>query len=451
MDVMDQLWEAVTRYFKQELTKGSYETWILGLKPIRLSDDTLYIEADSELHKRHIDNHYLLPLRQVIYEFFGRDIDVEIQVANRSGNTLSFGGDTQSPAPNDTLSNNRYHHPSSELNPKYTFENFVVGDGNKMAHAAALAVAEGPGRDYNPLFFFGGVGLGKTHLMQAIGHEVLRTHPDARVKYVTSETFTNDFIESIRTNTTPEFHEEYRGVDMLLVDDIQFIGNKQSTQEEFFHTFNALYNNNKHIVLTSDRDASQIPELEDRLVSRFKQGLSTDITPPDLETRIAILRNKAEVSQINIPDETLSYIAGQIDSNIRELEGALTSVQAYAVMNQESLTPDIAAKALRNYKNESPKATPSIAKIQEIVANYYDVTVDDLIGKKRKRQIVVPRQIAMYLAREITEASLPKIGQEFGGKDHTTVLHAYDKIETMLKESPDARNDVKNIKNMLAR
>lgn len=449
MDVMDQLWDAVTAYFKQELTQGSYETWILGLKPIRLTDDTLYIEADSELHKRHIDTHYLLPLRQVIYEFFGRDVAVEIQVGNRNANALHFGAETPTetaPAPN-----NRYHHANSELNPKYTFENFVVGDGNKMAHAAALAVAEGPGRDYNPLFFFGGVGLGKTHLMQAIGHEVLRTNPNARVKYVTSETFTNDFIESIRSNSTSEFHEEYRSVDMLLVDDIQFIGNKQSTQEEFFHTFNALYNNNKHIVLTSDRDASQIPELEDRLVSRFKQGLSTDITPPDLETRIAILRNKAEVSQIDIPDETLSYIAGQIDSNIRELEGALTSVQAYAVMNQEALTPDIAAKALRNYKNESPKATPSIGKIQEIVANYYDVTVEDLIGKKRKRQIVVPRQIAMYLAREITEASLPKIGQEFGGKDHTTVLHAYDKIETMLKESPDARDDIKNIKNMLAR
>ncbi|MDO4670182.1 MAG: chromosomal replication initiator protein DnaA [Aerococcus sp.] len=449
MEVMDQLWEAVTDYFKKELTEGSYETWFSELKPLRLTDDTLYIEAYSHLHRRHIEKNYLTPLRQVVYEFFGHAINIEIQEKDDSTHQLTVGEEPLAPQPQ--LAHNRYHRKVDELNPKYTFDNFVVGEGNKMAHAAALAVAEGPGMDYNPLFFFGGVGLGKTHLMQAIGHEVLRRNPNARVKYVTSETFTNELIEAIRTQTANEFHEEYRTVDMLLVDDIQFIGGKGTTQEEFFHTFNALYNNNKHIVLTSDRDASQLPELEDRLVSRFRQGLSTDITPPDLETRIAILRTKAEVSSIDIPDETLSYIAGQIDSNIRELEGALTSVQAYAKMNGEILTPDIAAKALRIYKNESPKAAPSVAKIQEIVANYYDVSVDDLIGKKRKRQIVVPRQIAMYLAREVAGGTLPKIGQEFGGRDHTTVMHANAKVEEMLQESPDIRKDLKNIKTMLAR
>ena len=237
---------------------------------------------------------------------------------------------------------------------------------------------------------------------------------------------------------------------MLLVDDIQFIGgNKQSTQEEFFHTFNALYNNNKHIVLTSDRDASQIPELEDRLVSRFKQGLSTDITPPNLETRIAILRNKATVNGLDIPDDTLSYIAGQIDSNIRELEGALTSVQAYAVMNQEDLTPNIAAKALRSYQSNQPKAAPSIPFIQQTVAQYFNLEVADLKGKKRVRTIVVPRQIAMYLAREITESSLPKIGQEFGGKDHTTVLHAYEKMAEEVQKNSDIRRDIDSIKKLL--
>lgn len=445
MEEMMKLWEYIDNYFKEELSKASHETWFSELRPERLEDNTLYLVAGSELHKKHIENHYLVQIRQVAFNYLGYDIDVVVHLASQPATNFTLNGRS----PQEEAKPNRYHDRSTMLNPKYTFDNFIVGEGNKMAHAAALAVAEGPGRDYNPLFFFGGVGLGKTHLMQAIGHEVLRTNPEARVKYVTSETFTNDFIEAIRTNSTSEFHEEYRTVDILLVDDIQFIGNKQSTQEEFFHTFNALYNKNKHIVLTSDRDASQIPELEDRLVSRFKQGLSTDITPPDLETRIAILRNKAQVNQIAIEDNTLTYIAGQIDTNIRELEGALTSVQAYAVMHQEEITPSMAAKALRNYKDTSAQALPSIAEIQETVAQYFDLTVEDLKGKKRKREIVVPRQIAMYLSREITEASLPKIGQEFGGKDHTTVLHAHEKILGEIDESTDIKRDVENIEKLL--
>ncbi|MEG9284164.1 chromosomal replication initiator protein DnaA [Aerococcus urinae] len=450
MDPLQELWQVVSEYFREHLTKGSFDTWILGLKPLRMDHDVLYIEAVSQLHKKHIESNYMMQLQQVIYDYLGREIRIEITLDNQQtgSNHLDFG---QAVSPTSAPADSRPANRHSDLNPKYTFENFVVGEGNKMAHAAALAVAERPGRDYNPLFFYGGVGLGKTHLMQAIGHEVLRTHPDAIVKYVTSETFTNDFIEAIRTNTMPDFHQAYRHVDMLLVDDIQFIGNKQSTQEEFFHTFNALYNNNKHIVLTSDRDASQIPELEDRLVSRFKQGLSTDITPPDLETRIAILRNKAKVNGIDIPDETLSYIAGQIDTNIRELEGALTSVQAYAVMNQEELSPDVAARALSNYRDANTKKVPSIAEIQETVADYFDLTVADLKGKKRKRDIVVPRQIAMFLSREITDASLPKIGQEFGGKDHTTVLHAHEKISEAMKSATEIKENVESIQNLLKR
>lgn len=444
MDELNKLWDYVNQYFKGALSKGSYDTWILGLKPLKFTNSILYIEAISELHKRHIENNYAITIRQIIYEYLGREVDIIVQLASDSTN-ISLGNHISN-SQKQTLDTNNHN---SLLNPKYTFENFIVGEGNKMAHAAALAVAEGPGRDYNPLFFFGGVGLGKTHLMQAIGHEVLKHNPKAKIKYVTSETFTNDFIDAIRTNTTANFHNEYRSVDVLLVDDIQFIGNKQSTQEEFFHTFNALYNNNKHIVLTSDRDASQIPELEDRLVSRFKQGLSTDITPPDLETRIAILRNKANVNGLEIPDDTLSYIAGQIDSNVRELEGALTSVQAFAVMNQENMTPSIAAKALRSYKENSIKTTPTIAEIQEIVAQYFDLKVADIVGKKRPRNIVVPRQIAMYISREITEASFPKIGQEFGGKDHTTVLHSYDKISSAMKEQSEIRKNVESILKLL--
>lgn len=438
---MEDLWKRILDYFREQMTAASFDTWIADLTPLRLANDTLYLQASSDLHKQQIEKHYLVQMRQVMMGFLDRDayFEVEVESNNKAANF------TQSKE-----QNNESSYENSALNPKYTFDNFIVGDGNKMARAAAMAVAASPGVEYNPLFLYGGVGLGKTHLMQAIGHEILANNPNAKVKYVTSEQFTNDFVEAIRNHSTPQFHEEYRTVDLLLVDDIQFIGgNKQSTQEEFFHTFNALYNNNKHIVLTSDRDASQIPELENRLVSRFKQGLSTDITPPDLETRIAILRNKAEINHINVSNETMTYIAGQIDSNVRELEGALTSVNAYAKMMNEPLTLDVAAKALRNYKNESSKNVTTIPRIQQVVADYFDITVEDLTGKTRKRSIVVPRQIAMYLAREITKDSLPTIGKEFGGKDHTTVMHAVERVETLLKESPDTRSDISSIKNLL--
>lgn len=438
---MEDLWKRILDYFREQMTAASFDTWIADLTPLRLANDTLYLQASSDLHKQQIEKHYLVQMRQVMMGFLDRDayIEVEVESNNKASNF------TQSKE-----QNNESSYENSALNPKYTFDNFIVGDGNKMARAAAMAVAASPGVEYNPLFLYGGVGLGKTHLMQAIGHEILANNPNAKVKYVTSEQFTNDFVEAIRNHSTPQFHEEYRTVDLLLVDDIQFIGgNKQSTQEEFFHTFNALYNNNKHIVLTSDRDASQIPELENRLVSRFKQGLSTDITPPDLETRIAILRNKAEINHIDVSNETMTYIAGQIDSNVRELEGALTSVNAYAKMMNEPLTLDVAAKALRNYKNESSKNVTTIPRIQQVVADYFDITVEDLTGKTRKRSIVVPRQIAMYLAREITKDSLPTIGKEFGGKDHTTVMHAVERVETLLKESPDTRSDISSIKNLL--
>lgn len=441
MSVMEDLWKRILDYFREQMTAASFDTWIADLTPLRLANDTLYLQASSDLHKQQIEKHYLVQMRQVMMGFLDRDayIEVEVESNNKAANF------TQSKE-----QNNESSYENSTLNPKYTFDNFIVGDGNKMARAAAMAVAASPGVEYNPLFLYGGVGLGKTHLMQAIGHEILANNPNAKVKYVTSEQFTNDFVEAIRNHSTPQFHEEYRTVDLLLVDDIQFIGgNKQSTQEEFFHTFNALYNNNKHIVLTSDRDASQIPELENRLVSRFKQGLSTDITPPDLETRIAILRNKAEINHIDVSNETMTYIAGQIDSNVRELEGALTSVNAYAKMMNEPLTLDVAAKALRNYKNESSKNVTTIPRIQQVVADYFDITVEDLTGKTRKRSIVVPRQIAMYLAREITKDSLPTIGKEFGGKDHTTVMHAVERVETLLKESPDTRSDISSIKNLL--
>lgn len=335
------------------------------------------------------------------------------------------------------------------LNPKYTFDTFVIGKGNQMAHAAALVVAEDPGSIYNPLFFYGGVGLGKTHLMHAIGHQMLQSQPNAKVKYVSSETFANDFINSIQNKTAEEFRQEYRNVDLLLVDDIQFFAEKEATQEEFFHTFNALYNEGKQIVLTSDRLPNEIPKLQERLVSRFAWGLSVDITPPDLETRTAILRKKAAAERLEIPDDTLSYIAGQIDSNIRELEGALVRVQAFAAMNSEDISTSLAADALKTLKSGKGHPQLSILQIQEEVAKYYHIQLKDLKGKKRVKSIVVPRQIAMYLARELTDNSLPKIGAEFGGKDHTTVIHAHEKIQQLMDSSVSIQNEVSEIKNFL--
>ncbi|MER2064340.1 MAG: chromosomal replication initiator protein DnaA, partial [Alkalibacterium sp.] len=337
------------------------------------------------------------------------------------------------------------------LNSKYTFDSFVIGKGNQMAHAAALVVAEEPGTIYNPLFFYGGVGLGKTHLMHAIGHQYLQINPNARIKYVSSENFANDFINSIQNRTQEKFRQNYRNVDLLLVDDIQFFADKEGTQEEFFHTFNALYDDRKQIVLTSDRLPNEIPKLQERLVSRFAWGLSVDITPPDLETRIAILRKKANAEGLEIPNDTLSYIAGQIDSNIRELEGALVRVQAYSAIQRSDITTSLAADALKSMIKHDAKQNVSIASIQQKVSKYYQISLADLKGKKRVRQIVLPRQIAMYLSREMTSTSLPKIGKEFGGKDHTTVIHAHEKIKKVLneEENGELRDQIEEIKKSL--
>jgi chromosomal replication initiator protein len=318
-----------------------------------------------------------------------------------------------------------------------------------MAHAAALAVSDEPGTLYNPLFIYGGVGLGKTHLMQAIGHRILETNPAANVRYVTTENFTNDLVNAIRTNNQEKFRQSYRHVDLLLIDDIQFLANKTETQNEFFNTFNTLFDEEKQIVMTSDRLPNEIPKLQDRLVSRFKWGLSVDITPPDLETRIAILRNKASDENLSVPLDALNYIAGQIDSNVRELEGALLRVKAFANMKQAPITTSLVADALKSLNLSGKNAQLTIDEIQEVVAKYYNVTVTDLKGRKRVKQIVMPRQIAMYLARELTENSLPRIGQEFGGKDHTTVIHACDKIAKEVSANADLKAEIVDLKNKL--
>jgi chromosomal replication initiator protein len=318
---------------------------------------------------------------------------------------------------------------ASTLNPKYTFETFVTGKSNQLAHAASLSVAENPGKGYNPLFLYGGVGLGKTHLMHAIGNRILQNHPEMRVLYVSSEKFTNELINSIRDGHPEKFRDKYRTIDVLMVDDIQFISGKTSTQEEFFHTFNALHDDNKQIILSSDRPPKEVEKLEERLRSRFEWGLITDIQPPDLETRIAILRKKALVDQLEVPNDVMFSIANRIDTNIRELEGALTRVVAYASLTKQPITTEVAMEALKDLFPAENGKEVTLDIIQQIVASYFQVKVEDLHAKKRSRNIAYPRQVAMYLCRELTDSSLPAIGQFFGGRDHTTVLHACDKIK----------------------
>src|SRR5699024_8141486 len=312
-----------------------------------------------------------------------------------------------------------------QLNPKYSFDTFVIGNSNRFAHAASLAVAEAPAQSYNPLFIYGGVGLGKTHLMHAIAHYILSQSPDTKVVYVSSEKFTNELINSIREYRNEEFRNKYRNVDVLLVDDIQFIAGKEGTQEEFFHTFNALHEANKQIIISSDRPPKEIPTLEDRLRSRFEWGLIADIQAPDLETRIAILKKKAKVENINVPDDVMLYIATKIKSNIRELEGALIRMVAYSSLTNEDITVELAEEALKDIiSNDKPKEI-TVNSIKDVVSKDFSIKIEDFNSKKRTRAIAYPRQIAMYLTRELTDLSLPKIGDEFGGRDHTTVIHAY--------------------------
>ncbi|WP_341779086.1 chromosomal replication initiator protein DnaA [Levilactobacillus sp. HBUAS70063] len=452
MPDMSTLWTDIKALFEENNTPTTYKTWIETAKPIALEGNQLTLELPSPLHRDYWTHQHLdQQLVEYAYQAAHEDIQPVLIIESERQQQATRKAKTATPVATDTAEPTPTFMKETALNSRYTFDTFVIGKGNQMAHAAALVVSEEPGVMYNPLFFYGGVGLGKTHLMHAIGNKMLEDRPDTKVKYVTSEAFTNDFINAIQTRTQEQFRQEYRNVDLLLVDDIQFFANKEGTQEEFFHTFNALYDDEKQIVLTSDRLPNEIPKLQDRLVSRFAWGLSVDITPPDLETRIAILRNKADADQIDIPDDTLSYIAGQIDSNVRELEGALARVQAYHQLMHQPITTDLAAEALKSLNLANASDAITIPVIQDRVANYFHVSLKDLKGKKRKQTIVVPRQIAMYLSRELTEASLPRIGNEFGGKDHTTVIHAYDKIQDSLKTDAELQKDIDNLKDELRR
>ncbi|MBK5217315.1 MAG: chromosomal replication initiator protein DnaA, partial [Propionibacteriales bacterium] len=337
----------------------------------------------------------------------------------------------------------------ARLNPRYVFESFVIGSSNRFAHAAAVAVAEAPGKAYNPLMIYGSSGLGKTHLLHAIGHYVLNLYPSLRVRYVSSEEFTNDVINAIRDDRTAALRRKYREIDVLLVDDIQFLENKESTQEEFFHTFNALHNENKQIVMTSDRPPRLLQTLEERLRNRFEWGLQTDVQPPDLETRIAILRKKATAEKLTAPADVLEYIASKVQTNIRELEGALIRATAFANLNNQTVDLQLAQIVLKDLIPEGGEPDINAGLIIAQTASYSELTIDELCGANRSRNLVLARQIAMYLCRELTEMSLPKIGQEFGGRDHTTVMHAERKIRKLMAEKHSVYNQVTELTNRI--
>jgi chromosomal replication initiator protein len=423
MKNINTIWTAVLENLAADLTKISFDQWIKSIEPISMDGNIFVIWVPNDFNLTVLKERYSELIKNAIYLASEKKYDIKFILDNEIDKN-SYNKNKNSEKNNARV--NKIE--SSMLNPKYIFEEFVIGNSNRFAHAASLAVAESPARAYNPLFIYGGVGLGKTHLMHAIGHFILNKNPNAKILYVSSEIFTNELINSIRDDKNEEFRNKYRNLDVLLIDDIQFITGKERTQEEFFHTFNSLHQSNKQIIISSDRPPKEIKTLEDRLRSRFEWGLITDIQPPDFETRIAILKKKAQTDSINIPDDVYDFIARKIKSNIRELEGALTRVIAYSSLTNKDINITLCEEALKGIIDSSIPKQITIEYIKEIVSNHYSINVDDFISPKRNRNIAYPRQIAMYLCRELTDSSLPKIGEEFGGRDHTTVLHAYDKV-----------------------
>ncbi|WP_338912447.1 chromosomal replication initiator protein DnaA [Clostridium perfringens] len=446
---LNNLWEQALNIIKGEISEISFNTWIKSCTPISISDNILKLSVPNEFTKGILDTRYkdlliqalkIVTSRKFKIEFY-LESDLEEEKENEEKQKEEKKENTNDVDGSIVVSDEM----SATLNPKYTFQSFVIGNSNRFAHAASLAVAESPAKAYNPLFIYGGVGLGKTHLMHAIGHYILQENPKAKVVYVSSEKFTNELINAIKDDKNEEFRNKYRKVDVLLIDDIQFIAGKERTQEEFFHTFNALHEENKQIILSSDRPPKEIPTLEDRLRSRFEWGLIADIQPPDFETRMAILKKKADVEGLNVPNEVMVYIATKIKSNIRELEGALIRIIAYSSLTNRDVSVDLASEALKDIISNKESAPVTVKTIQESVANYYNLRIEDLKSQRRTRNIAYPRQIAMYLSRKLTDMSLPKIGEEFGGRDHTTVIHAYEKISENLKTDEGLQSMINDI------
>ncbi len=432
-----EVWEEALAVIRGRISRQSFEAWFRPLTLGKVEENRMQIHLPNRFFKEWFEEHYLGLLRSALEDLLFNKVEIRLLLPDK---------DLTSPHPASEESGERRaprrpRENGAQLNPRYTFDSFVVGTSNQFAHAACMAVADQLARTYNPLFIYGGVGLGKTHLLHAIGHHARQRDPRIRVSYVSSEKFTNDLINSIRFDATVEFRNRYRSLDLLLIDDIQFIAGKERTQEEFFHTFNDLYDASKQIVISSDRVPREIPTLEERLRSRFEWGLIADIQPPDLETKAAILRKKAQAQGVRLPDEVSLFIAKHVKSSIRELEGSLVRLAAQASFTHQEINLGLAQEVLRELTAEQQRL-PTISSIQKAVAEFFGVRVDDLRSRGRNKSIVLPRQVAMYLCREIVKASLPDIGEGFGGKDHSTVIHACEKVRRMIAGEEAFRRQV---------
>lgn len=429
------IWHKTLELLKTELTEISFNTWIKTIEPVSVDSNAINLGVPAEFNKGILESRYSILIQNALKQVTYKDYRINFVIPSQESTKKDVHAD-----------NGLDEQLVSILNPKYTFDTFVIGNSNRFAHAASLAVAESPAKAYNPLFMYGGVGLGKTHLMHAIGHFILSQNPSLKVLYVSSEKFTNELINAIKDDKNEEFRNKYRNIDVLLIDDIQFIGGKERTQEEFFHTFNALYEANKQIIISSDKPPKDIKTLEERLKSRFEWGLIADIQTPDLETRIAILRKKAQLENLEVPNDIMVFIADNIASNIRELEGALNRVIAYSSLTQNEISVDLATEALKDILSANKTKEVNSNVIKDTVARYFNIRTEEFKSKKRNREISYPRQIAMFLCRELTDMSLPKIGDEFGGRDHTTVIHAFDKITEDIETNPETRRAVSELK-----
>jgi len=444
---VDKIWTQTTDQIRTLLNTETYNLWFSSVQPVSLNQSSITLEVPNEFSEVWLKDNYLELLQEALATASGRKLNIKFKVAEGNGAALA----PAKPARGKKAAVKKVNDGDLVFNPRNTFDTFVVGNNNSFAHAAAMAVAQQPGKAYNPLFLYGGTGLGKTHLLHAVGQHVSGAKKGAKVSYVSSEKFTNEYIAAIQENQLVKFRKKYRQADVLLIDDIQFLAGKERIQEEFFHTFNALHEAHKQIVLTCDRPASEIQNLEHRLVSRFEWGLVTDLQPPDVETRLAILRNKVKTMGVEIPEDVLTFLANRIRTNIRRLEGALIRVASYAHLTGKELTNDVVENLLREILQEEGRHTITIEVIQKKVAEKFDLRMADMTSKRRPENIAFPRQIAMFLSRQLTEHSLSAIGEAFGGRDHGTVLHACRLVKDRMEIDANVRQTVHYLEKQLLR
>ncbi len=451
-----EIWAKCQDKFKESANEKIFNAWIRPIIPLEVTDNYFKVAVKSDFFKNFLEDNYASVLEGILSGIMGKNIKLLIETIDNGVSCVAEAQEPYPQHPQKTQQQELFPEKTSEqeidesnLNPKFVFETFVIGNSNRFAHAAAKAVANNPAHAYNPLFLYGGVGLGKTHLMHAIGNRIKQNNPSMKVLYTTSEKFTNEIINSIQNKTTEAFRQKYRNIDCLIIDDIQFLKGKEQTQVEFFHTFNALKDANKQIIISSDRSPREIETLEDRLRSRFDQGLTADIQPPDLETRMAILRTKAESDHIQLPNDVITLLATNISTNIREIEGAYTKIVAYTSLMDMPITVETAQKVLTDMGNSVKTRVITFEGIIKVVAEHYNIKQEELFNKKRTQNIAYPRQIAMYLCRELADLSYPKIGELFGGRDHTTVIHAYEKISKAKSTSLNLQTELQKMIDIL--